>query len=170
MYFVLQAIWVSDMVLGERSSETRAAFIAQLQAECTEASPEDVQWQVKAAEPSAGLGPQLFKPKPSFGSSPAREQPGVTRSTTDSTSKLLLLLLLLLLLQPLASSALVQHTAGRFCAAQATEQMCTCLPMHDQRFDQMQFVGLLVWKYKGLLLAIKAIASLAMYSVLKLLA
>ena len=84
---VAQAIWVSDGVLGARSAETRAAFIAQLQADSTEASVDDLQWLVKATEPLPGSGPQLFKPRALVNASSNREHMTASRSTTDSTSK-----------------------------------------------------------------------------------
>ena len=86
----LQAIWISDAVLGARSVDTRAAFINQLQAECIEATTEDLQHLVKPAKegPSVASGPQLFKSKPSISSSSSREHAGAFRATTDSGSKL----------------------------------------------------------------------------------
>lgn len=62
----VQAVWVSDCVLGDRSPETRAAFISQLQQESIEAAPEDVQWLVSrpAGNAEASSGPQLFKGQP----------------------------------------------------------------------------------------------------------
>ena len=86
---MLQAIWVSDSVLGIRSVETRATFINQLQAECTEAGPEDMQWLVKPVkeDSSVALGPQLFKTKPVLSSSAKdQERTASVRGTTDSTS------------------------------------------------------------------------------------
>lgn len=62
----VQAVWLSDCVLGERSPETRAEFLSQLQEVCIEASPDDAQWLVSRpadnakAAPTAAAGPQLF--------------------------------------------------------------------------------------------------------------
>lgn len=62
----MQAIWLSDCVLGERSPETRAAFLSQLQEVCIEATPEDAQWlksrpaDSARAAPTAPSAPQLF--------------------------------------------------------------------------------------------------------------
>lgn len=87
---MLQAIWISDSVLGIRSVETRATFINQLQAECTEAAPEDMQWLVRPVkeESSVASGPQLFKSKPALSASTKdQERTASFRATTDSTSK-----------------------------------------------------------------------------------
>ncbi|KAL3160912.1 hypothetical protein ABBQ38_009304 [Trebouxia sp. C0009 RCD-2024] len=63
---LVKAIWLSDCVLGERSPETRAAFLSQLQEVCIEATPEDAQWlksrpaDSARAAPTAPSAPQLF--------------------------------------------------------------------------------------------------------------
>ncbi|KAL0041495.1 hypothetical protein WJX79_005335 [Trebouxia sp. C0005] len=84
-----KAVWISDSVLGIRSVETRAAFINQLQTECTEAAPEDMQWLVKPVkeESSVASGPQMFKSKPALSASAKdQERTASVRGTTDSTS------------------------------------------------------------------------------------
>ncbi|KAL0042160.1 hypothetical protein WJX77_004929 [Trebouxia sp. C0004] len=89
---LIKAIWISDSVLGIRSVETRATFINQLQAECIEAAPEDMQWLVKPVkeEPSIATGPQLFKSKPALGANAKdQERTASFRATTDSTSSTL---------------------------------------------------------------------------------
>lgn len=94
----MQAVWISDSVLGIRSVETRAAFINQLQTECTEAAPEDMQWLVKPVkeESSVASGPQMFKSKPALSASAKdQERTASVRGTTDSTSKTWLVLRLL---------------------------------------------------------------------------
>ena len=57
----LQAIWISDAVLGARSVETRAAFIVQLQAECIEATTEDLQHLVKPAKEGPSVASAVQK-------------------------------------------------------------------------------------------------------------
>lgn len=82
-------------MLGIRSVETRATFINQLQAECIEAAPEDVQWLVKPVkeESSVASGPPLFKSKPALSASAKdQERTASARATTDSTSKSWLML------------------------------------------------------------------------------
>ena len=78
-------------MLGIRSVETRATFINQLQAECTEAGPEDMQWLVKPVKEDSSIasGPQLFKSKPALSASAKdQERTALVRATTDSTSKI----------------------------------------------------------------------------------
>ena len=87
----VQAVWVSDCVLGARSPETRAAFISQLQQVSVEASPEDVQWLVSrpAGSAEAYSGPQLFKgqPVPLTAPAAAPDARRALRTTTDSSSQ-----------------------------------------------------------------------------------
>lgn len=87
----VQAVWVSDCVLGARSPETRAAFIGQLQQVSVEASPEDVQWLVSrpAGSAEAYSGPQLFKGQPVAVTAPAAAPDArrTIRATTDSSSQ-----------------------------------------------------------------------------------
>ena len=87
----VQAVWVSDCVLGDRSPETRAAFISQLQQVSTEAAPEDVQWLVSrpAGNAEASSGPQLFKGQPMPVSPPTAvlDARRASRVTTESSSQ-----------------------------------------------------------------------------------
>ena len=80
-WFLLQAIWVSDGVLGERSIETRAAFVQLLQAHSVLAQPEDLQWlvtrAVKEERSAVPSGILLFKPK----TLPAAEADASSEST-----------------------------------------------------------------------------------------
>ena len=87
----VQAVWVSDCVLGARSSETRAAFISQLHQVSVEASPEDVQWLVSrpAGSAEAYPGPQLFKGQPVPAPAPVATPDArrAIRATSDSSSQ-----------------------------------------------------------------------------------
>ena len=87
----VQAVWVSDCILGARLPETRAAFISQLQQVSVEASPEDVQWMVSrpTGNAEASSGPQLFKgpPVPPTAPAAAPDARRAIRATTDSSSQ-----------------------------------------------------------------------------------